>query len=299
MTILRAQDIAGIAGGLASYDAELQSILGCGLKELALKAVGRGGKSFEAKAFTKRVAIIPMTCGKGRITGFCETLQSIALHLGFSAFITRATDVSGIAEAFDSGADILLHADDERYIAIDLRSRRVVDNAESTGMGFACGLALMAGGVESRMVLVVGGGPVGRAASAALLKMGGGVALFDIDPVAAQTAASSLQSPHNMPVIVEENLGRAFQNYRLILDATPEAAFIDCDNICAETFIAAPGVPLGVTEAAALLLGRHLLHDPLQIGTATMLVDSALSAPAEGSEADGLFSTTGQRICVP
>ncbi len=280
MTILQKQDIADIAGNLAAYDRKLQSILGCGLRELALKSTGKDPDSFDEKSFSKHVAIVPMTCGKGLIPGFSETLQSIARHLGFSAYVTRSTDAAGVAEAFESGADILLQADDDRYTAIDLRGRRVVDNSEATGAGFATGLALMAGGVERRGVLVIGCGPVGRSAAATLYAKGGRIALFDIDPDAARKAAASIQAAaHGLPLTVEKDLRCAFRQYSLVLDATPTAAFIDCGDICEETIIAAPGVPLGVTGAAVRRLGRRLLHDPLQIGTATMLLDAAMNVP--------------------
>ena len=38
---------------------------------------------------------------------------------------------------------------------------------------------------------------------------------------------------------------------------------------------AAPGVPCGVSERAKRRLGGRLIHDPLQIGVATMLVEAA------------------------
>ena len=39
-----------------------------------------------------------------------------------------------------------------------------------------------------------------------------------------------------------------------------------------ETFIAAPGVPLGVTHNAIEKVGTRILYDPLQLGTAAMAV---------------------------
>jgi hypothetical protein len=48
--------------------------------------------------------------------------------------------------------------------------------------------------------------------------------------------------------------------------------------ITARTYIAAPGVPLGLTAAAAVKAAPRLLHDRLQIGVAAMAVASL--APA-------------------
>jgi len=43
--------------------------------------------------------------------------------------------------------------------------------------------------------------------------------------------------------------------------------------------VAAPGMPLGLTAAAAEKTGLRLLHDPLQIGVATMAVEALARAP--------------------
>jgi pyrrolysine biosynthesis protein PylD len=56
----------------------------------------------------------------------------------------------------------------------------------------------------------------------------------------------------------------------LIFDATNTGGHIDVAMIGEETLVAAPGMPCGVTPAARRRLGKRLLHDPLQIGVATM-----------------------------
>ena len=61
-------------------------------------------------------------------------------------------------------------ADDNRFIALELQHRNIVDNAVATGRGFVTGLQLMAGSLKDRHVLVLGCGPVGQSAVKALLE---------------------------------------------------------------------------------------------------------------------------------
>jgi pyrrolysine biosynthesis protein PylD len=45
---------------------------------------------------------------------------------------------------------------------------------------------------------------------------------------------------------------------------------IDAEHVRSDTFVSAPGIPLGLTAAAAEKLSNRLLHDLLEIGVATM-----------------------------
>jgi pyrrolysine biosynthesis protein PylD len=56
----------------------------------------------------------------------------------------------------------------------------------------------------------------------------------------------------------------------LVVDATNAAGIIHANDISPQTFIAAPGMPLGLSPEAQINVSDRLLHDPLQIGVATM-----------------------------
>jgi pyrrolysine biosynthesis protein PylD len=55
---------------------------------------------------------------------------------------------------------------------------------------------------------------------------------------------------------------------------------IKAHHITSETYVSAPGVPLGLDKDARGKISDRLLHDPLQIGVATM-VACALKAHME------------------
>ena len=55
-----------------------------------------------------------------------------------------------------------------------------------------------------------------------------------------------------------------------MIDATPANGIIRARDIASQSYIAAPGVPLGVSSRALEKGSDRILHDPLQIGVATM-----------------------------
>ena len=62
-------------------------------------------------------------------------------------------------------------------------------------------------------------------------------------------------------------------SWRLFFDASNGRNIIRVAHVREETLVAAPGMPCGVTAGAICKLGLRLLHDPLQIGVAAMLID--------------------------
>ncbi len=167
MTRLNMTDIDGIASELDEYDRILLSKTGQTLLGIACSAVGIDKAEAVSKMKGCRVGIVSTTCGGGIIGNFAETLRAIADHLGFDGFVADAHDVAGLAKVYERKSEIILLADDNRFIAINTRTRRVIDNGEATGRGFAAGLCHMAGGFEDRAVFVIGCGPVGRSAAIA------------------------------------------------------------------------------------------------------------------------------------
>jgi pyrrolysine biosynthesis protein PylD len=281
MTRLKTGDIEDIASRLDLYDGELVEKTGFTLQGVACHALAIPEKAFFAAAATADIGVVPIRSGEGIIQGFSETVKHIVRHIGFKAFVTIETDVAGIAEAVERNAEIIMMADDERFIALNIKSSRIVDNAAATAKGYIAGLDLMVSGLKDRDILVIGCGPVGRYACMAAIYRGANVAVYDINHLWAAQLARDIRQSLKKTIQIEYDLRSALKRYQLLIDATDAARFISEEFIQPSTFIAAPGLPLGITPGAAAKLSSRLLHDPLQIGTAVMAVESVLSRTVE------------------
>jgi pyrrolysine biosynthesis protein PylD len=270
MTRLRAEDMAIIARDLDAYDRELKAKTACTLRGLACRAAGIGETEFERRVRGVGAAVVPISWGQGIITGFADAVQRILGHLGFAIMQIDKFDVAGLAQAYDAGNGLIFLADDRRFIAINTHDRSVADNAEATGTAFAWGLDLMAGRLEGKPVLVLGCGSVGLHAARTLLKLGGRVSLYDSEGTALERCLRQLQEPGTGTVGAEYHLEGALRRHRLLVDATPAAGLIGEEHLHSDTFISAPGVPLGLSAPAAEKLSNRLLHDRLEIGVAAM-----------------------------
>jgi len=274
VTRLKTLDIAGISAELDRYDTELLNKTGCTLRGIACHAAGVEEKTIQDLIASTKVAVIPMTCGQGVIEGFAETVQQITSHIGFNTFVTRHTDVAGLGEALDKKADLIMLSDDDLFVAINIKSRRVVDNTPATGKGYAAGLNLMTGGVKDKRVLVIGCGPVGRSAAVDLVRLGFEVSVYDIKPECCQELAREIKNSLNANIGIEKELNTALLRHRCIIDASPGAGIIHENHIARDTYISAPGMPSGLSTKARVKISDRLLHDPLQIGVATMIVEA-------------------------
>ncbi len=269
MTRLVAEQVRTIATGMAAYDHELREKQGFALRDIALAASGPDAVRLSPEKLT--VFVITITAGLGAIGGFSEAVRAIAAHLGFKARLSSSPDVGGMVEAYRGDADAVLLADDEHYVAINLHSRRVVHNDEATARGYAAALAWMAGGLEGKVVLLIGAGAVGKAAAQALCAAGAQLIVYDGDRRAEKALVEALSPGYPGALACGLDLDEALAKARLIFDASPARNLIGAQAIRAETIIAAPGLPLGLTAEARRKIGTRLIHDPLQIGTAVML----------------------------
>ncbi|KUO51751.1 MAG: hypothetical protein APF76_15335 [Desulfitibacter sp. BRH_c19] len=263
MTRLTEVDLKDLNQQIRAYDRRLLENCGVNLAEIAVSAAGITIKDFKEAISNSKVAVVPITSGQGIIGNFSQSIQSFINYLGFHVFVTNNYDVSGIAEAINRDADIIFMADDNQFIAINLASRKVVDNGEATGKGFVKALSLLSNGLKNCEVLVVGAGIVGSHCIDYLLNMEAKVAVCDID----KDKLSSL----NPSIIIEESLSEAIPKYKYIIDASPEKAFMTLNNLHQEAKISAPGMPLGVSDEAYEVFKNRIIHDPLQIGVVTML----------------------------
>jgi len=272
MTRLLATDIKDIPNSLTAYDANLMAKTGCSLFHIACHATGVSVETIRGSIEKARVGVIPITTGLGRLQGFCDAVAAIADHIGCQAFVCQQTDVAGMVEAITSNADIIMLADEQRFIALNLNTGTIADNAVATGRGFVTALQQMAGySLKDRQVLVLGCGPVGQNAVYSLLEYGSAVSVYDIDPLKSTSLKTAGGPDPNGTVRWATDLEDALLKHALIVDATPAEAFIRSRHIKDNTMISAPGVPLGLDQAAQTAIGDRLIHDPLQIGVASML----------------------------
>lgn len=262
MTRLTEKDIFGLEESMGQSDLKLTKATGLTIRKLASLAAGITEEEFCLRS--RKVAVIPITSGEGIIPYFTDSVRSIISYLGYPAEVMSTNDVAGIYEAVTDGKEIIFMADDQRFIAFNLRTKTIVDNGEATARGYVAALNSMSGGLNSQKVLVVGAGEVGRTAIFCLRELGANVEVYEINP-------QKVANLEKIGIKVIKDIESSLQNFQYILDASPQAAFLDLANLHPEVMIAAPGIPLGLTPETYLSLEKRVVHDPLQIGVATML----------------------------
>ncbi len=263
MTRLTQNDLNGLELDLCRYDEELLRLTGLTLGQLACMAAGVSEKELSIASNRIKVAVIPVTTGEGIIPGFVGSVLSIIKHLGFAVQVTEKSDLSGFCEAV-SGTDLIFMADDQKFMALNLRNSKLVDNAEATARGYVTALNCLGQGLAGQTVLVVGAGEVGSKAISYLREIGAEVTICEVN----QDKAADLRRA-NLKVI--KNIVEELPNFQFIIDASPQAEFLKLSNLHPEVRIAAPGIPLGLTGEAYQVLRERIVHDPLQIGVATMV----------------------------
>jgi len=233
-----------------------------------------------AKSFSFHV--VPVTAGQGIISNFSQTVCAILQFLGFTAEVAENNDTAGIVLALEKGADALFMADDHRFIALNLHTRSVMDNSKATGNIYSAALDLMAGGIRGRDVLVLGCGPVGESAACKLLSLGARIILHDLNNLTARKTKTRLSKLFDLDSIsVVENINNTDTKYRYIVDATPAQNVLLNKLLSEDTYVVAPGVPIGISSKGCDILKNRLLHDKLELGVAGMAV-SLLSLKSHG-----------------
>lgn len=262
MTRLVEEDIYTLLINLKTYDGTVKQQTGMALLDIAMYAVGRKKPLRRLKT-----AVIPVTSGLGIIDGFSDTVCGILHYCGIDAFVTESTDVGGIQEAYRAGAEIIFLADDAVCSAFSLKKGVYSDNGYATGIGFAAALerTMHKRGEGEKKVLVLGLGPVGRAAAEYLQTCGCNVWVHDKNPLTTQAFLTS----HSEIRQLEEGMDK--KTFCYIYDATPVAHVIGEDDVTENSVIAAPGMPLGVDEDARKI--ATVIHNPLELGILTMYCD--------------------------
>ncbi|MDW5563867.1 MAG: 3-methylornithyl-N6-L-lysine dehydrogenase PylD [Methanomassiliicoccus sp.] len=264
MTRLTTNDIHDLFRSLSERDADLRRKTGLTLKGLALSAVGHAQDGLDLGQF--RVAAVPVDSGQGIIPEFSRSVCSIVRHMGMDGFVTAKGDVAGIAEAMAGGADIVFLADDDEFIALNLRAGRFADNTRSTALGYCAALEAALGGLTGRDVLVIGAGRVGSYAIPHLQARGAKVSLLE------QDRDRAVEASRRFGVALVLDARHGISQAKAILNASP--APVPGGWICEDAVISSPGVPYAFDEEGERR-AMAIIHDPLQIGVAVMAAWSA------------------------
>ncbi|MDJ0668752.1 MAG: 3-methylornithyl-N6-L-lysine dehydrogenase PylD [Desulfobacterales bacterium] len=282
MTRLTGSHIEETMAKLRQIDAELRERTGLDLKGVARRAIGIEDRKTNPRTQGAVLRAVPIRSGAGVIQGFAEAVCAIAAHVGVTSRVTRAADVAGMAEAYRSGAEILVMADDRRFVAINTRSGFFVDNDRATGEGFATLLGLMVPEIDGEPCGVIGCGQVGTYAALRLLRMGAEPVLCDIDDHRSAQAAAYLREAVGRDVRRIRDVATVLTRCRGVVDASPAGGIISAENLRPDTVVVAPGVPPGPTPEAVARLGRRFYHDNLPLGVATMVLAAIHGCIAEG-----------------
>lgn len=255
--------IQGIPQEAPEYERRLYAAVGTGLNGITAHACSMAQAQLEKALKSKKVAVVPVTSGQGKIEYFAQALAAVAGAMGANAHVTTAADVNGVYEALTAQADIALMADDDRFIAWEIHSGKAAENNLATATVYAAALDLMAGGLSGKKVLLLGCGPVGLLALKELQKRGAIVSVLEQRRERAQKAME-------MGAAKIENASQ-IKAYKYIYDATNTGGWLTSNLLSGSVAISAPGVPLSLDKAALERHGERLVHDPLQLGTAMML----------------------------
>jgi len=264
MSRLTESDIDKIEAKLQDYDRLFCEQTGYTMEKLAKKAIGLTEKTDKPKT-----AVIPVTSGLGIIGGFSQTVAAILRFCRVETVITEATDVAGLQQAYLSKCGVAFLADDNVCAAFSIGSAAHSDNGFATGRGFAAALtaAMRKRAIcpTGQRVLIIGAGPVGKAAAQYLSEQGAIPVICDLDITKAADAATTIKGAEwiNPPAGINQ--------YAYIVDASTAGDFITEENVTEDTIIAAPGMPCGVIAAAAKK--ATVIHNPLELGIIAMYFD--------------------------
>ena len=265
MSRLQESWLANLKRNMAKYEKELRRKTGLDFPGIAAASNGISRDMICNAAKRKGVAVVTVTAGEGKIGCFAESVAAIISQTVFRTKIMPHTDIHGLYLAYSTpGIDFVFLADDSRYIGIDINRRRVSENSRATARGFVAALeATCQGGLKGKDVLVMGCGKVGTYAVECLIFKGVKPILFD-----KTDAARQLGERFALRICASRE---DIKQFSYIIDATSEGDWLTSDLLHENVIIAAPGVPLSLTESALEKHGCRLVHDLLHIGTLAMV----------------------------
>lgn len=268
MTRLTSRQVRDIPSSLAIYDASFSRRIGASLKTIGAYASGYAGDPESAFAGTTS-RVVPITSGKGIISGFASAVASILEHVGLKSSVTRHTDVAGFVEAVEEEATIIFAADDSVFMGLNLKNKRLTYNHVATGHAYSAALGLRIGGLSGKKVSLLGIGRVGTAAAEYLEGNGAEVFAYDLNREKAKLLLNRFPS-----IMSCVSLDDCLKKGDYAISTVPLRGFIQERHIKEGAIFAIPAIPLGLTKAAMRRLGAdNLIHDPLLLGVSAMAYD--------------------------
>lgn len=271
MTCLTTNDIANIDSQWGEFDRRMSLMLNTDLISLAANAAGRPLNTVRDGLAGRKLAVVGVSTGGGVIPGFVESVASIGRRMGLIAAVMNYTDEDGFKQAADLGADFIISADDDRYLARESRSGRQADNNPATSAVFVAALELLYGqSLKDKEVLVLGLGVIGRGAAVKLEELGAYPLVYDPDVKRASSLMGQLAEGEVLSS--PSGLAKALKRTNIIFEATPVEDALPKDLWPDKAVVSAPGMPLSWPQQWLYPgAGGRLWHDPLQSGTAAML----------------------------
>lgn len=263
MTRLKTEWINDIEQNVAIWNDTLKNHLGIDFSEFACRASGTEILKLKTAARSYKVAVVPVTSGEGIISTFAESVASVVRATGFDVFVTNSYDVSGIREAYSKNADVIYMADDDTFVAVNTKNGRIGDNNIATACGYAEVLNVLAGSIAGKAAAVLGYGIVGWLMAEQLRRLGAKVSVYD-------------KNESKKESVVFDGFGwirtaEELKDFLYIADATNEGGWLTPELLHEKAVIAAPGVPLSLSEEAKREFNGRYVHDMLEIGTACMM----------------------------
>ena len=265
MTRLEENWISNMANEMTAAELDLKNKTGLNYRQLAAKAAGIEDADFDELTKSLKVAVVTITTGLGVIGSFAGSVKGILESMKINTFVTENSDVDGIFEAHLKGADIVFMADDDRFIALNLKNSRIGENNIGTAKGFVTALEAATGKspLKDIEVLVIGCGTVGKLMIDEVLKKGGIPVCWDID-------ASVLEDLKKQNLIIINSIDN-IKEYKYVLDASSQGNWMDIGMLHPDSWYVSPGVPLSLTKEALAAHKNQTVHDLLPIGVVTML----------------------------
>ncbi|HVI41826.1 MAG TPA: 3-methylornithyl-N6-L-lysine dehydrogenase PylD [Anaerovoracaceae bacterium] len=263
MTRLITDWIADIGDTIKDRERDLKSKTGLSYAALAAKVSGCSVNDIDRASQQITVAVVPITTGLGIIGSFAQSVAAIVGAMGFRSYVTKRADVEGLYEAYQSGADIVYMADDERFISINLNKKKMADNNFATAIGYTTAFEGALGSFVGKEILLMGCGILGQEFLKCLKKKGASVTVYDID----RNKLSEMKKEEISVIESPEEIA----GFRYVIDATSQGGWLHQNLLHPEVWIAAPGIPLSLDQEAYEACSNQMIHDPLQIGVAAML----------------------------
>jgi pyrrolysine biosynthesis protein PylD len=269
MTRLTSEDIEGVMDRIIQHDAELKKIIGASMVEVAKLAAGYEG-NLSAAFRGYRAKAVSITSGKGVIGGFAQTVSSILNHIGLKTNVSNKPDMGGFAESIKDCCSIVFAADDEFFTGFNFKTSIYSYNFDATGRAYSAALEIKCNGLMGKEVALIGAGRVGSAATEYLCNKGAKV--YAYDPVVDKV--QRLERRSGGAVVRCDSVEGCLSKAKLVLLAAPGRNFIPARLVGDDTIFSAPAIPLGFTRSAFAKLPKcNLIHDPLELGTATMAAE--------------------------